>query len=150
MTKLTDIVRFLLFLAFALPSAYIDARTLRIPDLLTVGGIVALLLFEFILPGAYLISRIAGCCFGFLLFFLLRKTTGGMGFGDVKYAGFIGMFTGLRLFFVVLLCSSFLALVYVMVSARSIKRNLSQKIPFAPFLAIGGICAALWGWGLLA
>lgn len=135
-----------MFLAFALPASFIDARTLRIPDVLSLGGTIAFLLFELIAPSDALLSRIAGGFFGFLLFFLLRETTKGLGFGDVKFAGFIGIYSGMRLYFVVLLCASCFALLFAMLTKRLKHERHTVKIPFAPFLAIGGICTTLWSW----
>jgi prepilin signal peptidase PulO-like enzyme (type II secretory pathway) len=143
MIKYTDLVRLVVFLAFGLPAAFIDARTLRIPDILSLGGIIAFLLFEILVPSDALFSRIAGGVFGFLLFLLLRVTTKGLGFGDVKYAGFVGLYSGLRLYFVVLLGASCFALLFALIMKLMKKENRGQKIPFAPFLTLGGICAML-------
>jgi len=146
MIKYIELVRHALFFAFAIPISIIDAQTLRIPDALSLGGIAAFLLYELLFPTSVLLSRILGGSFGFLLFLLLRETTKGLGFGDVKYAAFIGIYAGFRLSFVVLLCASCLALFYALISRHLKNDGYKVRIPFAPFLTVGSVCATLWGW----
>lgn len=82
--------------------------------------------------------------FTFLLLAALAYPAG-MGMGDVKLAGVMGLFLGLSV--VPALFVAFLAgtLVGVVAFAREGAAARKKAIPFAPFLALGGLAAVLAG-----
>jgi leader peptidase (prepilin peptidase)/N-methyltransferase len=65
-----------------------------------------------------------------------------MGFGDVKMALFLGAFLGLGPFVVCLIVAAFAGAILGLVFR-------SRKLPFGPYLAIGGMVAFVWGQRLI-
>lgn len=97
----------------------------------------------------------AGVSLGIALLYAAVRKAEGFGMGDVKLLGAMGLFLGpfvlLALFF-----GSLLGAVYGIVAIRAKGLSLRTKVPFGPFLAIGGVLVAaagpaLWKWyvGLL-
>lgn len=68
----------------------------------------------------------------------------GFGMGDVKLLGAMGLFLGPYVLLALFIGSLFGAVVGIVTAARS-EGGLSTKIPFGPFLALGGIFTALIG-----
>jgi leader peptidase (prepilin peptidase)/N-methyltransferase len=82
---------------------------------------------------------------GFLLIFLLAYPRG-MGMGDVKLAGVLGLFLG-RSVGVAILCGTLIgALFGAVVMARvGVSTGRKTAVPFGPFLALGGLIALFAG-----
>ena len=88
---------------------------------------------------------------GAFLFFLLAAIAypRGMGMGDVKLAGVMGLFLGLNVvpaLFVAFLTGT---VVGIAVAARSDSEGRKTGVPFAPFLAFGGLVGLLAGSALI-
>ena len=86
----------------------------------------------------YLVSAV-GCAFFFLVLVLLWPG-GGMGLGDAKMGLFMGALLGPRVLvavFVAFLLGSIVG-IYLMVVKKATRKT---KVPFGPFLAIGGVLA---------
>ncbi len=87
---------------------------------------------------------------GFILLFIIALIfRGGMGWGDVKLAGLIGLAAG----FPLVLVAIFLAvvgggLVAIILLLLKVKKR-KEPIPFGPFLAIAAMATLLWGSDLL-
>jgi len=76
----------------------------------------------------------------------------GMGFGDVRLAGLIGMmlgWLGLGYAAVALLLALVLASVVGVALIATRRRSRTDAVPFGPFMAMGAELAALWGRALL-
>jgi len=139
-----NLFKFLTFSLISIPVAFIDWDTMLIPDTLSIGGIIAGLIFS-IFNGEIIYALISGIISGAaLLFFavlgkwIFHKEA--MGFGDVKLAGMLGIFVGWQGFIITLVIASFIGAIYGII--MEIKEKLQDsKIPFAPFLAIGGMIA---------
>ena len=109
------------------------------------GIVVALLVIPFA-PGHSAKELLLGGLIGFALLFLIASIyPAGMGMGDVKLATFIGLVVGFPSVFVALLFS-FVAggLVGGGLLLTGLKGR-KDPIPFAPFLAAGGMVAMLYG-----
>ncbi|MFC1902618.1 prepilin peptidase [Chloroflexota bacterium] len=99
-------------------------------------------------PG--LVSVLIGGAVGLIIMFLIAIIyRGGIGWGDVKMAGLMGLLTG----FPLVLVSLFLAVVSgglvatILLLLKIKKRN--QTMPFGPFLSVGAMVALLWGNSIL-
>jgi leader peptidase (prepilin peptidase)/N-methyltransferase len=96
---------------------------------------------------------LAGLAAGGALFLAALVYPAGMGMGDVKLAAFLGVLLGwavIAAFFVAMAVSLLPALVILVRHGRAGRK---MGIPFAPFLALGGVVAlfagdALLGWYL--
>ena len=95
-----------------------------------------------------LVTAVACGAAAFALFFLIALVSGGMGMGDVKLAGFIGVVTG-RFAWEVTVAAVFAAffigggLAIAFCSARRVGRK--QAIPFGPAMAAGAVLALFVG-----
>jgi leader peptidase (prepilin peptidase)/N-methyltransferase len=128
--------------------AFIDLRTQRIPDFLTVALYVLGVLSLFFSPQVFSQLLGGGILFTFFLFLYLAKPEG-VGFGDVKLAGALGLFLGWKLG----LLSLFLAFTSGGVVGAFLlllkKKTLKDPLPFGPFLSGGAVVALLFGERIL-
>ena len=130
------------------PAAAIDLEYRVIPNPITGFGAIAAVLVGTILDPAGEPTRlIAGVVAGGLLLIAALAYPKGMGMGDVKLAGVMGLCLGTAVapaMFVALLAG-------VLVGAVLLARGASRKtaIPFGPFLALGGLVAIFAGPALV-
>jgi len=120
--------------------------------------IVALLISIFLpqsrimpLPWPQAVDGVIGGAIGFL--FLLIPALiyrGGMGWGDLKMAGLIGLVTGFLLVFVAMLMGVILGGLVAGILLALRKKTRKEPIPFGPFLAVATIVALLWGNNILS
>ena len=89
----------------------------------------------------------AGAFLGLLLAALARP--GGMGMGDVKLAGVIGLYLGASVVPALLVAFAAGSLVGIAMIAREGAAARKKGVPFAPFLALGGLVGLLAGPELL-
>lgn len=74
---------------------------------------------------------------------------GGIGWGDVKMAGLVGLLTGFPLVIVSLLLAVVSGgLVAAVLLVLKVKQR-KQTIPFGPFLSLGAMVTLLWGTSIL-
>ena len=147
-------------IAFAglLALSLIDLDTFRLPDAVlapTFAASAALLAATAALDSAWgqLARAGAGALIGFAALLLIHLAVPhGMGFGDVKLAGLLGLllgWTGLAAVPFGLFAGFLLgAVVGVTLMARG-KAGRKTKIPFGPFLAAGAVATILWGGPLV-
>jgi leader peptidase (prepilin peptidase)/N-methyltransferase len=140
------VLRGLLVLAL-IPCALIDLDRRIIPNRITgPAAIVALVVGLVLDPGGelgrVLWAAIAG---GFLLIAALAYPAG-MGMGDVKLLGMIGLFEGRAA--VVTLFAALIGSVLtgvLIATRRGVRGARKTALPFGPYLAAGGILAAVVG-----
>ena len=143
-----ELISALVYVALFVPIFFIDLREGIIPDVIVFPG-MALALGLALLEGRAIPALVGGGVgFGLLLaiYFLAR---GGMGLGDVKLVGLLGLINGWPLVLVALLLAfvsgGLLASVFLALRLKGRK----APIPFGPFLVGGSFVALLWGQGLL-
>ena len=102
------------------------------------------------LPCLGIISGIIGGAIGFV-FLLIPAVVyrEGMGWGDVKMAGLIGLVTGSRLVIVALLMAVILGGVVAGALLLLKIKKRKEGIPFGPFLSLATIVTLLWGNDIL-
>jgi leader peptidase (prepilin peptidase) / N-methyltransferase len=86
----------------------------------------------------------AGLSAGIAALYAGVRGRSGFGMGDVKLLGAMGLFLGPYVLLALFIGSVFGAVVGIVTASRS-EGGLSTKIPFGPFLALGGIVTALIG-----
>ncbi len=97
------------------------------------------------IPAACRERAIAAAAAGGLLFLVALAYPRGMGLGDVKLAATMGLFLGRNVapaIFVALLAGGAVGLAMIAVEGASARK---RAIPFAPFLALGGVVGLLAG-----
>ena len=143
-------LRFVAFAVLGICIAIADFRTHRIPNalLLVLIGLLAGIDLVFLGTKAIFFNFLAGLgAFG--LFFVVFRLKGGLGFGDVKYAGVIGYFLGPWQVLSGLLCAVLLCLLYWCVGRLIFHWGKEKRLPFGPWLCCGAIAAAIIHRGLL-
>jgi leader peptidase (prepilin peptidase)/N-methyltransferase len=133
------------------PIALIDLDLRIIPNKITLPAAVLAVAIGLALdPAGVPEQLIAGAAAaGFLLVFVLAYPRG-MGMGDVKLAGVLGLFLGRSVVIAILVAVLVGTIVGGIVMARvGVKQGRKTAVPFGPFLAIGGVVALLAGTSLL-
>lgn len=141
---------YLVFTSLLIVISFIDFDHFLIPDQLLVAGLGVWVGLQLVWPFIAWSDALAGGALAFalmLVIFVLAR--GGMGFGDVKLAGLIGLYLGASL--------SLLTLVLAFVLGASVGGALlvaglkkrKDALPFGPFLALGAFLAMLWGYEFL-
>jgi len=69
----------------------------------------------------------------------------GMGFGDFKLLAAIGAWTGWQVLPVVIVISAGLGAVIGSLMLWLARKGTDTRIPFGPYLALGGVAGLLWG-----
>ena len=138
----------LVYVAIFVPIFFIDLREGIIPDVIVFPG-MALALGLALLEGRAIPALVGGGVGFVLLLAIYLLARGGMGLGDVKLAGLLGLINGWPLLLVALLLAfvsgGLLASVFLALRLKGRKAPL----PFGPFLVGGSFVALLWGQGLL-
>jgi leader peptidase (prepilin peptidase)/N-methyltransferase len=135
----------LALVSLLVPIFLIDLDHRIIPNVLVVpAAIVAIVLVAVRDPSDLPEHLIAGAgAFTFLLLAALAYP-GGMGMGDVKLAGVLGLFLGTEVIPALLIAFLLGSLVGLAVIARKgTREGRKTAVPFGPFLAVGAILA-LW------
>lgn len=133
--------------ALLVPCALIDIERRVIPNRITGLGSLAAIAIGLVLDAGGEPRRVlwAGIAGGFLLISALAYPAG-MGMGDVKLVGMMGLFLGPAV--VVALLVALLGNVCaaaVLAVRHGLRAALKTGLPFGPYLAVGGLLAALAG-----
>jgi leader peptidase (prepilin peptidase)/N-methyltransferase len=132
--------------------AYIDLRTFRLPDAITLPLILTGLLFNgFSDEGlAPFQDSAIGAILGYAslwllnLIYRLTKKQDGIGMGDAKLLAALGAWLGWFALPGILLMASLTGLIGGFIWLQWNKQNHRSAFPFGPFLAIAGIIELLW------
>ncbi len=133
------------------PAAFIDLEHRIIPNRITGFGAVLALAIGLALdpggePGRLISAAAAG---GFLLIAALAYP-GGMGMGDVKLAGMMGLFLGAAVAPALLIALvSGVGLGVVVIARKGAQAGRKTAVPFGPFLALGALLAVFVGHPLV-
>jgi len=147
-------VKALYLIAFSMVIAYVDQKEQIIPNKLLIVLLWSALLFRIIeiaMQPAALIQIAGSAAMGgvlgggiFLAAHLLYRS--GIGAGDVKLFGVIGLYVGNYTVFGIMLISLLLVAVAGVGAMICKKGGLKQEVPFGPYVAAGVILAMLLGF----
>ena len=146
-----DLALGLVLLAVLVPVALIDLEHRIIPNLVLAPAAVAAIAIGLATkPSGVPEQLIAGAAAaGFLLIFLLAYPKG-MGMGDVKLAGVLGLFLGRSVGPAILVGVLAGAIVGAALMSRvGVNQGRKTALPFGPFLAFGGVVGILAGPALV-
>jgi len=151
-----DLIRSLLILAL-LYLSYIDLRSFRLPDFVTLPLIIAGILFNQLSSVGFVdtTSAITGAAIGYGSLWLLNrlyhltKKQDGIGMGDAKLLAALGAWLGWASLPSILLIASVSGLIGGMIYLKWRKKSTRHAFPFGPFLAFAGIIELLWPQHLL-
>jgi leader peptidase (prepilin peptidase)/N-methyltransferase len=136
---------------FLVPMALIDLDHRIIPNRLTAPAAVLAIALGFALdPSGEPERLIAGVAAGGFLLVAALVRPGGMGMGDIKLAGVLGLFLGAPVALALMIALVTGTLVGAVIIARKgVEAGRRTAVPFGPFLALGGIVGVLAGTPLL-
>ena len=149
---------FLVFLALAVAVSVTDLSHRLVPRTLLYGSLVLiapLLVIVSAVDGTWhdLVIAVVGGAVAFVVFFVIWfAMPRGMGFGDVRLAGVIGLtvgYLGLVHVYLAFLSGFVIGLLFGLALMVGSSAGRKTRIPFAPALCIGAVIAILWG-GTLA
>lgn len=137
----------LVLVTFLVPITVIDLAHRRIPNVLTGPAAVLAIALGAVLEPSYLpeqlIAGVAALLFFFLPTLIHKK---GMGMGDVKLAGVLGLYLG-RGVAPAIMIGLVLGTVVGMaiIAVKGVSEGRRAKVPFGPFLAAGAVVAIFAG-----
>jgi leader peptidase (prepilin peptidase) / N-methyltransferase len=107
--------------------------------------------WNFAIPyfSAMLNSLLGAACAFMLLLLVVIISRGGMGMGDVKLAGLVGLMTGFPLAIIALFITIILGGVVALALLLSGLRKRKDPVPFGPFICAGALIAIIWGRDLM-
>jgi len=151
-----DLIRSLLVLIL-LYLSYIDLRSFRLPDFVTLPLIVTGILFNLLSSVGFTdaASATTGAVLGYGSLWLLNrlyrlsKKQDGMGMGDAKLLAALGAWLGWAALPSILLIASVSGLIGGLIYLKLRKKSTHHAFPFGPFLAFAGIIELLWPQHLL-
>jgi len=166
----------LIFFSAIIVLIFIDLNHRILPDVITLPGTVAGLLFSLLAPvGDGTAKFLAGLigystghpvllsfldsfigamvCGGFLwfvaeIYYRIRKVEG-LGFGDIKLMGMVGAFLGVRLALLTIMLGSLMGAVVGLAYIRFAGKDSQYELPFGSFLGVAAIAAGLRGAQLI-
>ena len=146
--------RIAVFAAFALPITIFDLKEMRIPDVLSLGGIAVFAVLGILIPGGSVITMALEVLIGFGVFWAITVATGGkLGLGDAKYSVLIALSLGLYGWLTTLAVASVTGLAAGLMLVLRGRVPRDTRIPFAPFLTLGAtvsiVMQRLYPGGLL-
>lgn len=147
-----------IFTSLLLILSFIDLDIRKLPDRLTLPGMVIGLVLSFtIFPEGpaiwrhmpihllYLDSIYGFILGGGVLFLLAMGWKGGMGGGDIKLCAMMGAFLGWKAMIVALFAGFLLGALFSIGLMILKLATMKSMIPFGPYLALGGFVAMLFG-----
>jgi len=140
----------LIFTAILIVLFGTDYDVQRLPNVLTLPGLVIGLAFSAVQPPGLRDAVIgallgAGILQGIRLAWYALRGVEGMGFGDVKMLAMIGAFLGWRNVIVVLFFSSLAGALVGVALTLTGRQAMSTKLPFGTFMAVAAFAASLFG-----
>ena len=131
-------------------AAATDLEQRIIPNrLMLAGAVLALVLWTLAEPSRLPENLIAGAAAGSFLLIAALAYPAGMGMGDVKLAAVMGLFLGRSVGPALFVGFAAGAVAGMAIMAARGAAARKQGVPFAPFLALGGIVGLLFGSGLI-
>jgi leader peptidase (prepilin peptidase) / N-methyltransferase len=137
----------LVLVLLVVPITLIDLDYQIIPNKLTLIGAVAAVALVLATRSADLTEHlIAGAAAGGFLLVAALVYPGGMGMGDVKLAGMLGLFLG-RAVGPAMMCALFTGSVagIAIMMVKGARKGRKTRIPFGPWLALGGLVGLFAG-----
>ena len=137
--------------ALLLALSVIDIQTYRLPNQIVLTGAVIAAVITLIFLRDRWLSMVLGGITGLGLLIIMglignllfRKET--LGMGDVKLAGMMGLYLGPShtggMFILGVFSGAIVGAAMIAVGGK----KLGQRIPFGPYLALGGLISLLWG-----
>ena len=128
----------------------IDLEHRILPNVITIPGIVAGVLFSLVTEPGWVASLAGAAAGGGVLlgiseaYYRIRHEHG-LGMGDVKMLAMIGAFLGWKLMLLTLVVSSFLGSIVGVTMIATGRGDMKYALPYGTFLAVGTIASSFVG-----
>lgn len=140
-----SLLSYFTIIVLLIAAAIIDVKKFRIPDKLVLPGAAVGLAFSMLEPQRGLLnSLVAGITAGMVLFLIHCVTKGGIGLGDVKLFGCVGIYLGCETTFSAMLIAAVLSGLFSLVLICINRDNKKRELPFAPFILLGTLAAIVF------
>ncbi|MCA1056322.1 prepilin peptidase [Rossellomorea aquimaris] len=123
-----------------------DLKYMVIPDKVLLFFLVLIIIERIFIPLSPWWDSLAGGALGFGLLLLIAVISkGGMGGGDIKLYGVIGLAVGVKVTILSFMIATFLGAVVGLTALAFKLIERGKPIPFGPFIAAGTVLAYLYG-----
>ncbi|MDT8859519.1 prepilin peptidase [Alkalihalobacillus sp. MEB130] len=141
----------LLFCSMLIIITVTDIRYMIIPDKILLCFLPILILLRvFVAPLDPWWDFLLGAISGFLVLLLIALVSrGGMGGGDIKLFGVIGIVLGFQLTLLTLVLSSFYGAIYGVIGLLTGKVKRGTPFPFGPFIVLAALTCYFFGSQLI-
>ncbi|WP_175990871.1 A24 family peptidase [Bacillus sp. Marseille-Q1617] len=128
-----------------------DLKYMVIPDRVLLFFLVLIIFERLFIPLSPWWDSLAGGALGFgLLLLIAIISKGGMGGGDIKLYGVIGLAVGMKVTILSFMIATFLGAVIGLTALAFKLIEKGKPIPFGPFIAAGTILAYLFGDAIIS
>lgn len=131
------LLKILIYSIVSIPIIISDLRSYRIPDIYTIIGSLGLVIILTV-ERTLLVPNLLSGFTGFVILFVAKIIARGLGFGDVKLAIMVGLFSGFPGVLLAVFISVITGILYIMLMVLIKKLKADNRIPFAPFMILGG------------
>lgn len=145
-----DLIFALVITSLAVIVIVTDLSTYLIPNRILLFFLPWFILFRLIIPVDPWWSPIAGAVIGFsLILVIIVASKGGMGAGDMKYFGVLGIAFGYQGILLVFLIATFFGALINLILLVLGKVTRKSKIPFGPYISLATLTVLFWGEALI-
>jgi len=146
----SEFIIFIILISSLIVVSFIDIKYQIIPNEITFSFIPFGLIFSLVFNHISFVNSLLGLVIpaGLLLLiaFIYKK---GMGIGDVKLIGMIGVFIGWQYALISIFIGALFGSIYGIYMMVSGKMTRETRIPFGPFISLGAVIMILYGDVLL-
>lgn len=137
---ISEIIFDLLFVSLLITLSFIDLDTFRLPDVLVLSTLGVGLIKVLVTGQPDLWASLAGGLGAFAIFYLIALFyPKGMGMGDVKFVGVLGIYLGTPEIFLAVFTASLMGVGAGIMNIIFFNKSAKDPIPFGPFLALGAL-----------
>lgn len=147
-----DIIKIIITYLLLLSLSAVDYKYHIIPNrIIGVAILSRIIIFgiEYYLDSSQFVAVFVDCAIGFIigfgiLFIVSLVCKQGIGMGDVKLVGTLGLIQGIISVYNIMFYSLFILIIYIVIMWIIKKVNKHTQIPFAPFLFMGFVITILF------
>ena len=147
-----NFIFYALLTSLLIVTSIIDIETKYIYNSTTIFGLILGIVYigvSYYLGNINILDNILGGIVGYLIIFLIVKTTKAMGEGDIDIAGICGLFIGVKGILVALFLAVVIGGVFAIIVLLTKLKEKKDEIPFSQYIAIGTFLWIVIGQSLL-
>lgn len=134
-------VRVIVFFIFCALISIFDIKEYKIPDCALTGCLSIILAIDISSYYSSIIKNLGALLIIVLIFCLIYKFKGGLGFGDVKMIGLTAYVLGFYDSIMALFLACIFGIIYFLI--KTPRQESNAKIAFAPFISLGAFCTVI-------